>query len=181
MVEEAPVLGGQHGLDHVIRHLVDRHRIALDDAALADLVAVAVEEGDGEIALVAPVAAGFVESRHSQRQHQHRAGRAHRGAFAQQLGHRPAPAADAEAPEEDGERFPDLAGLEATLVERRIDPRVDCQQPAGFRASWWASLGRVFHFVVRRRSLDQLLPLTSGFMAKRIVIAGPPFVFPDFG
>ena len=57
MVEEAAVLGGQHRLDDMVRHLVDRHGIALDDAALADLVAVAVEEGDGEIALVAPVLA----------------------------------------------------------------------------------------------------------------------------
>ena len=59
MVEEAAVLGGQHRLDDMVRHLVDRHGIALDDAALADLVAVAVEEGDGEIALVAPVACRF--------------------------------------------------------------------------------------------------------------------------
>jgi hypothetical protein len=43
----------------MVRHLVDRHRVALDDAALADLVAVAVEEGDGEVVLVAPVAGGF--------------------------------------------------------------------------------------------------------------------------
>ena len=51
MLEEAAVLGGEHRLDDMVGHLVDRHGIALDDAALADLVAVAVEEGDGEIAL----------------------------------------------------------------------------------------------------------------------------------
>jgi hypothetical protein len=51
-------------------NLVERHGIALDDAALADLVAVAVEEGDGEIGLAAPVAlaisskAGIGERQH---------------------------------------------------------------------------------------------------------------------
>ena len=83
MVEEAAVLGGEHGLDDVVRHLVDRHGIALDDAALADLVAVAVEEGDGEIVLRAPVPFGFLEGRHGQRQHDHGAGCAPGEAFAQ--------------------------------------------------------------------------------------------------
>ena len=63
MLEEAAVLGGQHRLDEMVGHLVDRHGIALDDAALADLVAVAVEEGDGEIVLGAPVARGLLEGR----------------------------------------------------------------------------------------------------------------------
>ncbi len=39
VLEEAAVLGGEHGLDDMVRHLVDRHGFALDDAALADLVA----------------------------------------------------------------------------------------------------------------------------------------------
>ena len=51
MIEEAAVLGGEHRLDQVVGHLVERHGVALLDAALADLVAVAVEEGDGEVAL----------------------------------------------------------------------------------------------------------------------------------
>src|SRR5690606_3106343 len=38
MLEEAPVLGCENGLDDMIRHLVDRHGIALANAALADLV-----------------------------------------------------------------------------------------------------------------------------------------------
>ena len=55
MVVEAPVLGRQHRLDQIVGHFLQRHRVALVDAALADLVAVAVEEGDGEIALRLPV------------------------------------------------------------------------------------------------------------------------------
>ena len=85
-----------------------RHRIALDDAALADLVAVAVEEGDGEIALVAPVAGGDLEGRHGERQQHHRAGRAHRERLRWRARDAAPPAADAEAAEEDGSAFPPL-------------------------------------------------------------------------
>ena len=108
MVEEAAVLGGEHGLDDVIRHLVDGHRIALDDAAPADLVAVAVDEGDGEIALVLPVAGGDLEGRHGERQEHHRAGRAHRQRLAGEFGGKPPPAAHTEAAEEYGGAFPPL-------------------------------------------------------------------------
>ena len=90
----------------VVRHLVDRDGIALDDAALPDLVAVAVEEGDGEIILCAPVSGCFLESGHRQRQHDHRACGAQCEAFAQELDRGPAPAGDAEAAEEDRQCFP---------------------------------------------------------------------------
>ena len=36
MVEEAPVLGRQHRLDQVVRQLVDRNGVLMDDAAMAD-------------------------------------------------------------------------------------------------------------------------------------------------
>ena len=85
MVEEAAVLGREHRLDQSVRQLVDRHRIVLEDAALADLVAVAVEEGDGEIACGAPVALGLLEGRQRQRQHQHGAGGAPGHALAEHL------------------------------------------------------------------------------------------------
>ena len=149
MLEEAAVLGRQHRLDDMVGHLVDRHGVALDDAALADLVAVAVEEGDGEIVLRAPVAGGFLEGRHGQRQHHDGAGRAHGEAFAQQLDDAAPPAGDAEAAEEDGQVFPGLARLEAGLVERRIDPRVDRQQPVGFRDFRLAWLDWTFHSGMR--------------------------------
>ena len=109
MLEEAAVLGGEHRLDDVVGHLVDRDRFALDDAALADLVALAVEEGDGEIVLRAPVALGFLEGGQRQRQHDDGAGRTQGEAFAEQLEAGALPAGEAEAAEEDGERFPDLA------------------------------------------------------------------------
>ena len=133
MLEEAAVLGRQHRLDDMVGHLVDRHGIALDDAALADLVAVAVEEGDGEIVLRAPVAGGLLEGGQRERQHDDRAGGAQRDAFAEQLDDAAPPAGDAEAAEEDRQVFPDLAGLEAAL--RRAWNRSRRRSPAACRPS----------------------------------------------
>src|SRR5262249_27343146 len=62
MVEEAPVLGRDDRLDEMVRHLLQRHRVGTTDAALADLVAVAVEEGDGIVALASPISLGRLES-----------------------------------------------------------------------------------------------------------------------
>ena len=102
MLEEAAVLGGEHGLDDMIRHLVHGHAVALEDAALADLIAVAVEEGDGEIALRAPVAGRILEGRQRQSQHDDGAGRAEGEGFAGDLDDAAPPAGNAEAPKEDG-------------------------------------------------------------------------------
>src|SRR5690606_22885439 len=85
MLEEAAILGRQHGLDDVVGYLVDRDRIALDDAALADLVAVAVEAGDGVVALRAPVLGGLLEGGERQREQDDGTGGPHREAFAQKL------------------------------------------------------------------------------------------------
>ena len=72
MLVEAPVLGREHRLDQVVGKLVERDRIVVPDAARADLVAVAVEEGDRELGLLQPVVVrGFAERRDRQRQHQH--------------------------------------------------------------------------------------------------------------
>ena len=49
MVVEAPVLGGEGRLDQVVGQLVERDGIVGADAAAADLVAVAVEEDDGDV------------------------------------------------------------------------------------------------------------------------------------
>jgi hypothetical protein len=138
MLEEAPVLGGQHRLDEVIGQLVDRHRILVDDAAMADLVAVAVEEGDGEIVARAPVAGRFLECRQRQRQEQHEAGGADIHALAGNLEHRLPDPAGAEAAEEDGDLLPDLADAEAGVPDRRIDPGIDAA------AGCWSACGAGF-------------------------------------
>ena len=61
MLEEAAVLGGDHRLHQVVGQVFELDRVVLQDAALADDVAVAVEEGDGEIRLLAPVGVDRVE------------------------------------------------------------------------------------------------------------------------
>ncbi|MEZ5776033.1 MAG: hypothetical protein R3D33_15405 [Hyphomicrobiaceae bacterium] len=48
MLEESAILGGERRLDHDVGNFRQRHRVGAVDAALADLVAVAVEEGDAD-------------------------------------------------------------------------------------------------------------------------------------
>src|SRR5690606_4778471 len=93
MLVETPVLGGEHGFHHMVGQLVDRDGIALDDAALADLAAVTVEEGDGQLALAAPVAGGFLEGGQSEREKADRGDRAPGEGLAGQLDEGAAPAA----------------------------------------------------------------------------------------
>ena len=169
MIEESPVLGSKHRLDEVVRHLVDRHGRSLDKAAPADNIAVAVEEGDGEIALVAPVPRRVVEGGHRQRQHQDGARRAEREALAEKLEEEPAPTADAEAAEEDGQVFPEFAEPEPPFIERCVDPCVDGEQERRSRPSplfrlGWSGIGRPgSRSVVHARVAQTLLtPPTRG-------------------
>ena len=74
MVEEAAVLGGEQRMDEVGRQLVEGHRVVVKDPATPDLLAVAVEEGDGEVLLLQPVLGGQLERRDGQRQQQKAAG-----------------------------------------------------------------------------------------------------------
>src|SRR5690606_3723338 len=124
MFEEAPVLRGKHGLDDVVRHFLDGNGVALDDAALADLVTVAVEEGNGVIVLGAPVALGFLEGGEGKRKHEHSASGAEREALAGQFNKEAAKPCDAEAPEENRNVFPSVRQLEACFIERGIDPGI---------------------------------------------------------
>src|SRR5690606_2893056 len=145
MLEEAAVLGGEHRVDDVRRHLVDRHRIALDDAALADLVAVAVEEGDRELALAAPVAGRLVEGGQRQREQQDRRDGAEREALAQKFEEGAAPALELEPAEEDGEPLPEFGEAEARVIECGIDPCVEVEQPGRSWPLGLFRLERVFH------------------------------------
>ncbi len=75
---------------------------------MADDIAVAVGEGDGEIAAIAPVFLGRLEGGLGKGKHQHGADRAERQAFAAKFEDDALPAANAEAAEEDGDVFPDF-------------------------------------------------------------------------
>ena len=46
MIEEAPILGRQRGLDQMIGNIVQRHGVILQNAAHPDIVAVAIEKLD---------------------------------------------------------------------------------------------------------------------------------------
>ena len=111
MLVEAPVLGREHRLDQVVGELLERDGVVVPDAARADLVAVAVEEGDGELGLLQPVVVGgFAEGRDRERQHQTQPADAERRAFRERLDQHPAPpAGDVEAVHEGGEALVVLA------------------------------------------------------------------------
>ncbi len=73
MLVETTILGRQHRLDQVVRHLVERHGLVPLDAPLADLVAVAVEESDRIFAHRSPVAARRLPCRQGQHHQQDQA------------------------------------------------------------------------------------------------------------
>ncbi len=85
VLEEAPVLGGERRLDQRIGDFVERHGVVVQDAALADLVAVLIEELDGELAGEELALVEFVERRHGEREHDDEAA----GAERQSLPRRP--------------------------------------------------------------------------------------------
>ncbi len=130
MLVEAPVLGGEHGLDQMVRQFVERHRMAVLDAAAADLVAVAVEEGDGEFGLLEPILVrGLAERRAGERQHHHEAGEAHGGSLGQRLDDQPAaPPRDMVAVHEIAVALESLARQQAAAEQAEIEPRIEIEQ-----------------------------------------------------
>ena len=129
---EAPVFGGEHGLDQVVRHFVELDRVVVADAAFAELVAVAVEEDDGELALLDPVLVrGFAERGHREREQRDRADAAEREAFRDHLDAEFLEAADVEAVHEGGEVVVARAQVHAHFEQRVVDARVEVEQEAG--------------------------------------------------
>ncbi len=81
MVVEPAILGRQRRLDQIVRKILERDRIIVLDAAAADRVAVAVEEGHRQIGFLQPVlVGGLAKGRHRERQHQEQAAEAQGGA-----------------------------------------------------------------------------------------------------
>ena len=131
MVVEAAVFGGQRRLDQIVRKILERNRVIVLDAAAADRIAVAVEEGHREIGFLQPVVVGgFAECRHRQRQHQDQPAEPDGGGFRQRLDEDPAlPAADIEAVHEGREPLIEFARALAGREQRRIDARIEIQHP----------------------------------------------------
>jgi len=82
----------------VIRQFVDGHGLTMQNAALADFIAVAIEEGNGIIVLRAPVLLGFLEGWQGEDEHQHRTANAERKPFIENFDHETPEAAHAKTP-----------------------------------------------------------------------------------
>src|SRR5690606_24919177 len=132
-VKKAPFFRGQNRPDGMTAYFIDRYRVTLDAATLANFSAMTGEAGDGIITLTAPVLAGFCKSWQRQWQQNYCYDRSDGEAFAGKFSQPTPPAFDTEAAEKDGEAFPAFAGTEACFIKRRINPRIDGQQPGGAR------------------------------------------------
>ena len=127
VLEEAAVLGGERGLDHVIGDVLERDGIVVQDAALADLAAGLVEEGH---AVAAGEEAAFVELEERGQgepiEHDEAAGAERQrlgGAFVEQA----APAGQAEARKEARGAVPGVADARADVGERGIDLGIELE------------------------------------------------------
>jgi hypothetical protein len=116
----------------MVGEFLERDGIVVLDPAAADLVAVAVEEGDRELGFLQPVLVrGLAESRNRERQHQDHSAGAERCAFGEGFDQAPAlPAGDMEPVHEGREALIDLARPAAGLEHGRIDPRIEVQEQA---------------------------------------------------
>ena len=125
MLEEAPVLGGERGLDEVIGYVLELDRVIVQDAALADLGAVAVDELHGVAAGRDLVFVEIVEGRYGQHvQHRESAG-ADGESLRHKLVENAFPACQAEAREEAGERVVAVLGLLPRGGDGGIDARIE--------------------------------------------------------
>src|SRR3974390_3113215 len=106
------------------------------ETSLAALIAVAVEEGDGERGGVQPVVVGGdAEGRDRQRQHQQHAAGAKRGRFREQLDQRAPPAGYVEAVHEGGKALVALARLPGAAEQGKVDPGIEPEkEPPQIRA-----------------------------------------------
>ena len=124
MLEEAAVLGREHRLDEDVRHLVDRHGRRAQDAAAADLLAVAVEEQDGVVGFLRQAVRRHLHRRLGQRQEQDEAGEAERQRLAGELEEDAVEAPGAELARQDRDGFPPRReGVEGT-PEAGVDPGI---------------------------------------------------------
>ncbi len=137
MVEKAPVFGRQHRLDEMIRHLVDRHAVFMDDAAMTDGVAVSVEEGDCEVTAITPVLLGFLESGHGKRQKHDRSRRSKGQRVAGEIDEELLPAADMQLAGGDGDIFPEIHQPCRSRPQAGVDEAIDPEQDMPFFAAFF--------------------------------------------
>ena len=130
MVVEAAVFGGERRLDQIVRKIFQRNRVIVLDAAAADRIAVAVEEGHRQVGLLQPVlVGGFAEGGHREREQQDQPAEPDGGGFRQRLDEDPAlPAADIEAVHEGRVALIELACALARREQGGVDARVQIQK-----------------------------------------------------
>ncbi len=146
MIEKASVLCAEDGLDDMIGKFINRYSLAMQDTALAKLVAVAVEKCNGIIVLRAPVFLGFFECGHGKPQHNDRTYDAEGETLIQNFHDKAPEAAYTKATREDGDIFPPLPGVKTKIVETRIDPGIKANQTRN--PEWFALL--LFRIFFRR-------------------------------
>ena len=127
MIEKAAVLGGQRRLDHVVGNFFERHRVVAQEAALADLVAVAVEEGDAELVREVDLALGDLEGGQREGKNHEQAGDAQGQTVANEFVAGPPEAFDLETAEEGRVGPPPIPKARQPRIEARIDPGIDLQ------------------------------------------------------
>ncbi|MGY3422555.1 hypothetical protein ACVWZW_003030 [Bradyrhizobium sp. F1.13.4] len=130
MLVEAAVLGRERRLDQHVRKIFQRDRIVVLDAAAADRVAVAVEEGHREIGLLQPVLVrGLAERGDGEGQHHDQAAEAEGRSLRQRLDEHPAlPPPDIEAVHEGRVALVELADALGRGEQRGVDARIEIQE-----------------------------------------------------
>ena len=124
MFEEAAVLRRHRRLDEVIGDLLKRNGIRELDAALSDLIPIAIEERDAEFASRAPIGVlGEFDGGKFEHQHHGGASRAKRQHIRQNLGRKPPETGHAEAVEEIVVVCPPVFKSGVQTVEGGVDPR----------------------------------------------------------
>src|SRR5215469_16000608 len=129
---ETAVLGGERRLDQMVGELVERDCVIVADAARADFIAVAVEEGDRELGLLQPiVVGGFPEGGDRERQQDQQAAAAQGETLRQRFDETPAPPpSDMEAVHQHGEALVKLAPPGLGLIHPEVDARIEIEQEA---------------------------------------------------
>ena len=109
----------------IVRKLVERHRVVAQQAALADLVAEAVEEGDAVLVGQVHLALGDLEGRDGEGKHDEQAAGAERQALAGKFVEGADEAFDLEAAEEGRIGAPPILEADPGAVKARIDTGID--------------------------------------------------------
>ena len=127
VLEEAAVLGGERRLDEMIGDLLQRHRVIVQDAALADLGPVAVQELDRVLAGVDLVLVELADGRDGQDVEHDEAAKAQRHALGERLVEEAFPSRQAEAGKKAGDGVPAVLQRLPRLGQRGIDPGIDAE------------------------------------------------------